>query len=138
MKILFILQNAYRSEKYDFKNDEEWQRDLKRSHTGRRLLEMVPEQAEIIVINASPKIGDQVDACFEADINYIRNKIALHQPDCICACGKVAQAGLEKLSIPFVPAPHPAYRALSKQTTNGIRNLLQALTVLKEAGIIYT
>ena len=136
MKILFVLQNAYNSEKYNFKNEQEWEEDLQKSHTGRRLLEMVPPGADIVVVNASKEIGDNPDSLFPADPEYIQSKIDQHHPDCICACGVVAQNGLKALGHAYIPTPHPAYRALSKQYTAGIRSLLQALTVLKDNAII--
>ena len=72
--ILFILQNAYQSEKYNFRNNDEWFSDLMRSHSGRRLKEMFPATCEIKVINASPQIGKSAKSFYEADLKYIQKK----------------------------------------------------------------
>jgi len=122
--ILFILQNAYRSEKYNFRNEEEWSSDLMRSQTGKRLKEMIPENSDYRVINSSDKIGNNADSCYNADVSYIQKWIEKIQPRIICACGKIAQDGCEKLGLNFVKAPHPAWRQLSKKETKRIQNLL--------------
>jgi len=128
--ILFVLQNAYTSEKYQFSNEEEWSAALRKSHTGRRLMEMIPLGATYHVINASPNIGDNADSVYEPDHEYIKSWIDSLQPSLVCACGRVATDGLMQLGIEFVPLPHPAWRRLSKYQTSEIRNMLsQRLTV---------
>lgn len=119
--ILFILQNAYKSEKHQFNNEEEWSRELNNSHTGRRLKEMIPYGTEYKVINSSKKIGDNPNSCYEADLEYIKRFIGIIKPSVICACGRVAQRGCEELGLNFISAPHPAWRCLSKSITNEIR-----------------
>jgi hypothetical protein len=121
MKILFVLQNAYRSEKHQFETHAEWYRELNFSQTGKRLQEMVPDGAVWLVINASPLIGTSASSCYPANTTYILEKIEELKPDCICACGKIAQAGLNTLGIKFYAAPHPAWRALSKKITKQIK-----------------
>jgi hypothetical protein len=127
MKILFVLQNAYRSSKYNFKNDQEWHRDLKRSHTGRRLQEMIPDGVDVYVINSSPIIGNTPGSCFKADEEYLKNKLTEINADYVCGCGKIAQNGLDKIGIRFVVLPHPAWRALSKDHTSFIKDFLTNL-----------
>ena len=122
--ILFILQNAYKSAKHPFTNNQEWSRELLCSHTGRRLKEMIPDNSTYAVINASPLIGDNPDSIYIADTTHILNMIASIKPDVICACGKIAQEGCRKLNLTFIPAPHPAWRCLSKIITTKIRNRL--------------
>ena len=120
MKILYVLQNAYRSERYGFRNREEWYEDLARSHSGRRLKEMIPVGHEIYVINATPEIGDRASSCYPPDIGYIHEQIAEIEPDVICGCGRMAIAGLEEVGVEFIRAPHPAWRALSKEHTQAV------------------
>jgi len=122
--ILFVLQNAYTSEKHQFSNYEEWGAELLNSHTGRRLKEMIPDGAEYTVINASGNIGDNPNSCYLADTDYIKSFVVKLKPDAICACGKIAQDGCRNLGYEFVEAPHPAWRQLSKDESDRIRNIL--------------
>lgn len=123
--ILFILQNAYRSEKHQFSNKEEWSRELKRSHSGKRLSEMIPENTKYVVINASPRIGDNADSLYGANLEHIKKHIDEIKPGVIVACGNIAQKGCEALGIRYIKAPHPAWRALSKKKTEEIRCMLE-------------
>lgn len=122
--ILFILQNAYTSEKHPFKNEVEWGRELLRSHTGRRLREMIPENVEFKVINASASIGDNPNSLFNGDSKHISKQLKKIKPDIIVACGKVAQQICCDMEIKYMPVPHPAWRQLSKRETSEIRNYL--------------
>lgn len=124
-KVLYVLQNAYRTEKYNFKNREEWHGDLLKSHTGKRLSEMIPENCEYFVINASKNIGTHADSKFPPDIEYITNWWNEIQPEIVVACGKVAQEGCDKANIEHIKAPHPAWRALSKEITENIRKMVE-------------
>jgi hypothetical protein len=119
--VLFILQNAYKSEKHQFKNEEEWSNELNNSQTGRRLKELIPENVRYRVINASDIIGDNVDSCFDPNLNHLKAWINVINPDVIVACGKVAQKGCDLLDEKYIKAPHPAWRALSKLHTTEIR-----------------
>lgn len=119
--ILFILQNAYKSDKHQFKNEEEWSRELTNSHTGRRLKEMIPEGAEYKVINSSGIIGDCPDSRYDADLKHIKIFVDRIKPTIICACGRIAQKGCTELGLDFISAPHPAWRRLSKQCSNSIK-----------------
>jgi len=125
--ILFILQNAYQSDKHQFKNDDEWSRELANSHTGRRLKEMIPDGAEYKVINSSGMIGDCPDSCYNADLIHIQKHIDKIKPIVICACGKIAQRGCKELGLSFIAAPHPAWRQLSKQQSNYIKGQLREI-----------
>ena len=126
--ILFILQNAYKSEKHQFKNDDEWSRELANSHTGRRLKEMIPDNMKYKVINSSSNIGDNPDTCYSADTEYIKKLIDEINPSVICACGRVAQKGCEDLGLNFIRAPHPAWRQLSKQDSSIIKKQLAGIS----------
>lgn len=124
--ILFILQNGYHSDKYDYRNLQEWSIDLYRSHTGRRLAQYVPDGAEYRVINSTPVVGENVDSCLEPDLGYIRDWIAVLKPNVICACGQIAQKACADLGLEtYVKAPHPAWRRLSKQNIAEIRDILK-------------
>jgi len=125
--ILYILQNAYKSQRYQFKNDEEWHRELLASYSGKRLSEMIPENVDFRVVNASPEIGDSADSVFSPDKKHLKNMIKKHSPDIVCACGKIAQKGCYDLGIEFVPLPHPAWRQLSKDITNRIQENLSEM-----------
>lgn len=126
-RVLFVLQNAYRSEKYNFTNDEEWHGALQRSHTGRRLSAMIPDGAQAFVINSSPTIGECPDSCYPADSDYIEDKIQHIEPDIICACGRIAQGGLTEVGVKFVALPHPAWRQLSNSMVHAIKKNLELL-----------
>lgn len=128
MKVLYILQNAYRSDKYNFRNKEEWHEDLFRSHTGKRLSEMIPEGVEYYVINSSPNIGSHADSKFPPDNNYISEWYNKIKPDVVVACGKVAQKGCDEIALEYIKAPHPAWRALSKKITKSIRLEIKNVT----------
>ena len=127
MIFLFILQNAYRSDKYNFRNEDEWFRDLNNSHTGRRLKEMLPDIGIIKVVNASPIIGNDATSCYMPDVNHIKTMIERYKPHVICACGAIAQQGCKQLGIEFISLPHPAWRKLSKELTFNIKKRLENL-----------
>jgi len=122
--ILFILQNAYQNEKYSFTNEPEWHSELMRSHTGRRLKEMIPEGSDFKVINSTGEIGDNPDSYFKPDLIYMQNWIDKIKPDVICACGVSSQNACRQLGIKFIPAPHPAWRSLSKSMTEKVKKEL--------------
>jgi len=119
--ILYILQNAYKSDKHPFTNNEEWSRELLRSHTGRRLKDMIPDGVQYKVINASEEIGDNPNSVFKGNVEHVSLWIKQLKPDVICACGKIAQQTCGDLGVMFISAPHPAWRRLSKKITNEIK-----------------
>jgi hypothetical protein len=122
--ILFILQNAYTSEKHPFTNKIQWYRELLRSHTGRRLKEMIPNGAQYRVINATSEIGDNPNSVFKGNMAYVSLWIKQLKPDIIVACGKIAQQTCCDMKIKYMSVPHPAWRQLSKQKTTEIKNYL--------------
>ena len=123
--ILVLLQNPYRERGVDRYNDREfWLGRMWSSYTGKRLKEMLPEDMNIWVDNASWNWGEESSACFPADLVHIKNLVSKLEPEKILACGRIAQEGLRKLNIEYIPAPHPAYRALSKKMTAEIRSKL--------------
>lgn len=126
MIILAVLQCAWYRDGNP-RRRECWQRDLWHSHTGRRLLEMIPEQSIVIPINASPDTGDHVHAVFPADPKHIRKWHRFYKPDVVLACGRVAQEGCIEANIPHVCASHPAWQRLKKDETRWVRELLESI-----------
>jgi hypothetical protein len=122
--ILIILQNAWyengKTPKY-----EKWLVDLWHSHTGKRLIEMIPEGIPYFIINASPYCGVDASSYAAASPRHIKKWFKYSNPKVVLACGKIAQAGCRAASLDFVPAPHPAYRRLSKDDTAEIRRQLK-------------
>lgn len=127
MKILFFLQNAYYNDGFG-RDEQQWQKDLWRSLTGKRLKQMIPDGADIRLANASPVVGNVASACYPPDLQHMRKAIRKHRPDVICACGKIAQRGLDEIGVEYVAAPHPAWRALTKEHIARIRQQLQEKT----------
>ena len=122
--ILFILQNAYKSDKHPFTNNEEWSRELLRSHTGRRLKEMIPDGVQYRVINASEEIGDNPDSIFKGNIDHVSLWIKQLKPDTVVACGRIAQQICCDMKLKYMSVPHPAWRQLSKRETLEIKTYL--------------
>lgn len=123
--LLVILQNAYR-ETGKYKDRDEWMERMWCSHTGRRLKEMLPD-IEVYVENANPKLGRESNSIFPPDISHLKNVIKVTKPKVILACGKVAQEGLDELGVDYIPAPHPAWRQLSKKDTSRIRKKIASI-----------
>ena len=127
-RVLFVLQNAWRQEapvggRREWK-PRHWAKALWASHTGRRLREFIPEGIELVVINASPEVGNRSTAVFLADAMRMHVQMQGLHPDLVVLCGKVAQELLivvKDYERPYVLAPHPAWRALSKARTAEIR-----------------
>ena len=129
-KLLVILQNAYgvtEKRRKQLTTERLWLHGLWNSQTGKRLKEMLPSDLNIKIINASPKIGCYADALFPPDKKYLRHNINEFQPDVILACGRIAQQGMNVLDMPYMAAPHPAWRLLSKIKTEEIK-----LTLIKQ------
>jgi hypothetical protein len=122
------LQNAYYPDGIEpdrIKDRRTWLRLLWRSHTGKRLKEMLPDEIETFITEASPMIGTKPSDAFEADLGFMRSEIQEHSnAKIILACGKIAQAGLDKLGVTYISAPHPAWRLLSKRMTAEIKEKL--------------
>lgn len=127
MKLLVVLQCAYGRnprERFKLMNRRFWLKALWRSHTGKRLKEMLPDNAHTYITNASPMIGYGPAAIFKPSLSHIQSVINDWEPDKILACGKVAQKALDELGQPYIAAPHPAWWLLSKKMTADIKHLL--------------
>lgn len=126
MKILVVLQNAwYRDGKH--RAYEKWLSDLWNSHTGRRLMEMIPEQCAIYPVNSTGTVTDNTQEVPKGDPLYVRAAYRYFKPDIVLACGKLAQETCDLARIEHIVAPHPAWRGLTKNDTSRIRHNLGAL-----------
>jgi len=123
MKLLVVLQCAWYRDGQPRKR-KRWLKDLWNSQTGRRLAEMIPDDMEVCVINASPQTGNHANATFPADPAHIKRWYYRIKPDVILACGTVAHAGLVDAKLEHIYAPHPTWRQLSKKQTAEIREKL--------------
>ncbi len=136
-RILFVLQNAWRrgakpGEREDAHSDRAWHWALWRSQTGKRLREIIPEEIFVLnhfkVVNASPFVGRQSFAVFAADSLLMHARMLNLQPELVVLCGKVAQNlahVVEQHERPYILAPHPAWRMLSKVRTAEIRTEIE-------------
>ena len=127
MKILVVLQCAYGTtaqRRKELQQKELWLQGLWNSHTGRRLRNMLPDNAIIDIINSTPRIGSKSSDYFPPNLEYIQTKIDIYSPDKILACGNVAQEALSKLNIAYISAPHPAWRQLSNIKISEIKEEL--------------
>jgi len=122
--LLVFLQCAWRPGGA-FKSRDYWLTALWKSHTGKRLKEMLPDNIPVWVDNATPEVGDNPDAVFPPDPVHMAKVIDTVQPRVILACGEVAQKGLDLLEVPYIPSPHPAYRALPKTRTAEIKSRVE-------------
>jgi hypothetical protein len=128
-QVLFVLQNAWRRSAKDgereWLHEKAWHRLLWRSVTGKRLKEMIPDGIDYQVVNATLRIGDRAAATFPADHMLMHARMRARQPDLVVLCGKVAQE--LKLVVgfgyncPYILAPHPAWRLLSKAQTAEVK-----------------
>ena len=127
--VLVVLQNPYRNNALASGwNPSTWLKELWRSHTGTRLREVLPDDCDVRITNANPKLADSVSDCLPPDIAHLKRTATRVKPDVVLACGKMACQGISQLEtqIRVVEMPHPAYRALSKETTKQIRAKLDA------------
>lgn len=128
-RVLFVLQNAWRREakkgETEWLHEKAWLRLLWRSMTGKRLKEMIPDGIAYEVVNATLRIGNRAAATFPADHMLMHARMRNRRPDLVVLCGKVAQELRTVVSIghncPYILAPHPAWRLLSKAETARIR-----------------
>jgi len=128
LKLLVVLQCAYGTTlklRRQLGKESLWLRALWMSHTGRVLKTMIPNYCVTRIINSSNYIGEVSKACFPPNITYIQEKIKEINPDVILACGKVAQKGLREIGVPFIEAPHPAWRSLTKEQRQRVRDELE-------------
>jgi len=75
---------------------------------------MIPEDCEVEVINASPRIGNSAKEIFQPDTLHLKECLGAIGPDVILGCGKLAQKGLNALGVSYIASPHPSWRFLSK------------------------
>ena len=120
---IVILQNAW-YEKLKKKPYDKWLIALWKSHTGRRLIEMLPEGIPYFIINSTDEITDNPNDALEANYRWIRKWMRLVKPKIVLACGKVAQKACYELKIKHIIAPHPAWRGLMKLKTAQIKALI--------------
>ena len=133
MRLLVVLQNAYTRKRQELP-EKVYQRWLEgiwkpggagwQSHTGKRLVEMLPDGVELRVINSTSEVGDTPGSVFTHDLAYIQDAIDDFNPDKILACGYVAKMALLAMEHNYIDAPHPAWRFLSKQMTADIKRQL--------------
>lgn len=125
--ILVVLQCAWyhdgKSRPY-----KTWIKALWKSHTGRRLKEMLPEDVPFVICNASPQIGQDAGASFKADPAHVADMINRVKPTIVLGCGAIAHSALSKLDVEYIKAPHPAWRRLTKERTKKIRHVLEMVT----------
>lgn len=145
MKLLVILQNAWRRKagpndtcwlpSAPERSKELWEKALWKSLSGRKLIKMLPpENVEIAVTNASPRIGNVSSSRFPMEPEYVLAELDVHKPDIVLLCGVEAQkawelifqwAEEEEQEICVVNAPHPAWRGLSKKHMEATRIALE-------------
>lgn len=124
VKILVILQCAYGNtlhRRVELRDKTKWLEGLWVCYTGKRLREMLPEDCEVEVCNASLNIGSRATASFPPDTDHILAEIGQSKPDVILACGKIACEGMVGMGLDFVAAPPPAWRQLSKADISKIK-----------------
>ena len=128
MRLLVILQCAYY---HNGKPRERqiWEKELWKSHTGRRLRTMLPEdqRLSIIVINAASNVGLFSNAVLNPDLTHIANWVGRLQPDAIMACGMIAHAALDALQVSHMAVPHPAWRQLKNSQCDQIKETIQGM-----------
>ncbi len=130
--VLFVLQNSWRKSakpgEQELGREAVWRRLLWRSQTGRRLTEMIPNDISFEVVNASALVGNHSASVYPVDMALMALRLARIVPVVVVLCGKVA-AGLaplvEAAQITLVIAPHPAWRALSKEHTARIKTEIE-------------
>ena len=128
MQVLFVLQKAWRKSakpgEQDVGRESMWDSLLWNSQTGRRLKEMIPDDITFEVVNASALVGNHSGAIYPADMALMAMRLGRIKPAVVVLCGKVA-AGLaplvEDAQTTLIIAPHPAWRALSKEHTARIK-----------------
>jgi hypothetical protein len=88
---------------------------------------MLPEDADIYVINASQYVGNHSGAVGKPDLVHIRGELDRVGPDLVLGCGKVAQRALDQLDAVHIKVPHPAWRQLKRERVLEIRDMLAEL-----------
>lgn len=150
MRILVLMQNAWKwgavegqTKWWPAASDEDsdlaWQDALWRSQSGIRLREMLPEDCDVYVGNASPLIGPVPRSKYSMDAQHVITLLNKHSPDVVLLLGKEAARALwlvEDKDIRAVLGPHPASRSLSKATTADIKRDIEKQEVPSAKGDI--
>jgi hypothetical protein len=123
--VMVILQNAYGVKRGYVPSYEK--ESFRKCHTGIRLKRAIPKGVSIRIINASPLVGRKAGSNFKPDIEYIEKSLTEIQPCVILACGVNARKGIRQVDtdIPVIEMPHPAYRALTNKTVDGVRQQIE-------------
>jgi hypothetical protein len=88
---------------------------------------MLPEDIDFEVVNSIARVGRKSASKFTPDLAHVAEMIGTYHPRLVLACGQAAQQVVERLGVACCPAPHPAWRRLSKQQTADIRGQLARL-----------
>ncbi len=144
-RVLVVLQNAWRrnarpgqvswSLVYPERSRQLWERALWRSHTGKRLKGMLPENCEVRVGEASPKVANNPRDVFPMEPAHVRQQVEEWKPDVALLLGKEAQKAkvlVEGMGVRVVVGPHPAYRLLSKAMAAEVRQKVAQAIAGKE------
>jgi hypothetical protein len=132
--LLVILQNPYKKgELAKGWSRKRWQNEFERSHTRHRLFEAIPQGVEPVIINANPRLEDDVNYTPDPNVGYVRGQIRRKKPDLILACGQVAHKAMDIIRprVLVIKMPHPTYRRLTKETTETVRVLLKYFLCLE-------
>lgn len=149
MKILVILQNAWRHDaepeqrtwlpeslrarveaagrSFEEVSRRSWLIALWRSHTGCRLRSILPEGHEIVICEASPRVGATSGKTFAMEPDHVIMELHRHGPGLVVLLGREAQRALSLCGeLPVVVGPHPAWRGLTKASAAVIQSEIQA------------
>jgi acyl-CoA synthetase (NDP forming) len=138
LKVLVILQNAWRREATPGDtqfvpglapehSQQVWEQALWRSHTGKRLREMLPEGCEIVVGNATPHIGTTSREKKEIIVEYVMDQVEHSSPALVVLLGSEAAKAHDLIrgtGFPVITGPHPAWRCLSHTRAYEVREAI--------------
>jgi len=147
MKLLVILQNAWRRKagpndtcwipSAPERSKKLWEKALWKSLSGKKLKQMIPDNMEVVVTNASPRIGNVSSSHFPMEPEYVLAELDENLPDVVLLCGKEAEKAFDLIfdwaeekgrKISVVLAPHPAWRALSSVKMSATKAALSTRT----------
>ena len=130
MKLLIVLQNAYGVEDGYVPSYE--RESFRKCYTGIRLKEVIPDNAEIKIVNSNPSIGIKSDSYFKPDVDYVKTEIGIFAPEVILFCGRNGKILMKEISFnKSIHMPHPAYRALSKKMTAEVKDRIVQASPIK-------
>lgn len=89
----------------------------------------LPEGIDIEIRNCNPQIGHRSSSWFPPDIQYVTQQIDKLKPDIILACGSNAKKAISNITVgvPVIYMPHPAYRALKRETVNNVKEQISEI-----------